>query len=73
MDSETAQAKTSVARAIKRIQDARLLLSSAAQGLEVSYRDEAKDIKVHVSTLDLVAKDLTDTLGRVMAKELVYE
>jgi hypothetical protein len=73
MGSETEQAKTGVARAIKRLQETRLLLSSAAQALEVSYWDEAREIKAQVSTLDRVSKDLTDALGRVMAKELVHE
>jgi hypothetical protein len=73
MGNETSQAKICVAKAIKRLQEARLLLSSATQGLEVSYWDEAEEIKAQVSTLDRVSKDLTDTLGKVMAKELVYE
>jgi hypothetical protein len=73
VSNETSQAKMSVARAIKRLQEARLLLSSAAQELEVSYWDEAQSVEANANTLDRVAKDLTDNLGKVMAKELVYE
>jgi hypothetical protein len=73
MGAETEQAKTGVARAIKRMQEARHLLQAAAQALEVSYWDEAKEIEIHVGTLDREINHTTGVLGRVMAEELVYE